>query len=686
MTGGLIQIASYGIHDIYLIGNPQITFFKTVYKRHCNFSMEYLEEFFNSDTNFGDQFSIILSKTGDLLHKSYLKIVIPQVLINKQQYGITDLNNNSFYNNFKTSYNTIITFINSINYNIIQPLYNFIKITNLKYSEINLKYNSLYNKINYTDQLLKIKQTQITFDNTFGIPLIILGQDIIDYKTNNIIHVKTPIYMTNILDFDKYFKLYIQSTSSNIVNDLKNLLYNYMIQLKIIKQNLSEQLTIYNKLYKIINRENINFAWVEYLGHQIINKIEIEIGGKIIDFTDSIRMNINLQLTSQIMHDETYNKLLGNIPELTTFNSNIKPSYILYIPLDFWYNKYSGLSIPLIFLRYHDVKINVKLNNLINCCYYEELNKNTNIEDIIKINSVSLILNYIYLDTDERKKFAQLSHEYLIDQTQVINYTDISTNNINFEIPFYNPVKQLLWIVRNKSNIQILKNFDYSASYYIDIYQFNNVLTFPIDLEKHRHDIVQIETVELNLSTFLKVGDQIQIMNSTYYSGVYTVLLIVNQYLYIDYSYYMNESYKNNYQLINNSSYARLDTYNGNTQAFIYKYIDSNPIQSTTLELNSVDLYKDRNSLYHNFVQAYQHNSRSPSYGLNSYSFALTPEEYQPNGFCNFNKLDLITMNLKLNQDYISTTNKKSLDILVYAHSYNILQFTYGKAKIIFNL
>jgi len=686
MTGGLIQIASYGIHDIYLIGNPQITFFKTVYRRHCNFSMEYLEEFFNSDTNFGDQFSIILSKTGDLLHKSYLKIVIPQVLINKQQYGITDLNNNLFYNNFKTSYNTIITFINSINYNIIQPLYNFIKITNLKYSEINLKYNSLYNKMNYINQLLKIKQIQITFDNTFGIPLIILGQDIINYKTNNIIQVKTPIYITNILDFDKYFKLYIQSTSSNIVNDLKNLLYNYVIQLKIIKQNLSEQLTIYNKIYKIINRENINFAWVEYLGHQIINKIEIEIGGKIIDFTDSIRMNINLQLTSQIMHDETYNKLLGNIPELTTFNSDIKPSYILYIPLDFWYNKYSGLSIPLIFLRYHDVKINVKLNNLINCCYYEELNKNTNIEDIIKINSVSLILNYIYLDTDERKKFAQLSHEYLIDQTQVINYTDITTNNINFEIPFYNPVKQLLWIVRNKSNIQILKNFDYSASYYVDIYQFNNVLTFPIYLEKHRYNIVQIETVELKLSTFLKVGDQIQIMNSIYYSGVYTVLLIVNQYLYIDYSYYMNESYINNYQFINNSSYARLDTYNGNTQAFIYKYVDSNPIQSTTLELNSVDLYKDRNSLYHNFVQPYQHNSRSPSYGLNSYSFALNPEEYQPNGFCNFNKLDLITMNLKLTSDYISTTNKKSLDILVYAHSYNILQFTYGKAKIIFNL
>ena len=55
MTGGLIQIASYGIQDIYLIGNPQITFFKTVYKKHCNFSMEYLEEFFSSNKGKKDE-------------------------------------------------------------------------------------------------------------------------------------------------------------------------------------------------------------------------------------------------------------------------------------------------------------------------------------------------------------------------------------------------------------------------------------------------------------------------------------------------------------------------------------------------------------------------------------------------------------------------------------------------------
>jgi hypothetical protein len=679
MAGGLIQIASYGIHDIYLIGNPQITFFKTVYKKHCNFSMEYLEELFNSNTNFGNEFSMTITKTGDLLHKLYLKIVIPQVLINKKTYGTLDIDNNTFYTQFNASYKKIIEYINSINYNIVQPLFNLIKITNIKYSEINQKYTSLYNKLNYSNLLSTINQIQISFDNSFSIPLIIQSTN------KNIIDVNIPILITNILDFNQYYTYYIKSNSITVLNDLNRLLLNYTTQLKIIKQNLHEQLIVYTKLHNTIQRENINFAWVEYLGHQIINRVELEIGGKLIDFTDAVRLNLNHQLTSKIMHEQTYNKLLGNVPELTTFNSDIKPSYIMYIPLEFWFAKYSGLSIPLIYLRYHDVKINVKLNNLINCCYFEQLNSNIFIEDIIKIDNVSLILNYIYLDTDERKKFAQLTHEYLIDQTQIINYTDISTNKINFEIPFYNPIKQLFWLARDTNNIKRLRYFDYSSSYYVDIYKFHKITLFPKSLSNYRKNIIQIETTEINLSTFLKIGDEISILNSIYYNGTYKVLLIDRQYIYIDFSYFIQESYINNYQLINNS-YVQLDTYIGNTQAFIYKVNNSNPISTSSLELNSISLFKDRDSLYNNFVQPYQHNSRSPSYGLNTYSFALQPEEHQPNGFCNFNKLDLITMYIKFDPQYISNTIIKKIDILVYAHSYNILQFTNGKAKIIFNL
>jgi hypothetical protein len=250
--------------------------------------------------------------------------------------------------------------INSINYNIIQPLYNFIKISNLKYSEINVKYVSLYNKINYANELSKINNIQITFDNSFRIPLLVQGTN--EY----IVKLNTSILIINILDFNQYYKSNIKLNSTTILNDINNLLFNYMTQLKIIKDNLYAQLTKYNNLYNIANRENINFAWVEYLGHQIINRIEVEIGGKIIDFTDAVRMNINYQLTSKIMHEITYNKLLGNVKELTTYNIDSKPSYTLLIPINFWFSKYSGLALPLIHLRYHEVRINVELNDLIN--------------------------------------------------------------------------------------------------------------------------------------------------------------------------------------------------------------------------------------------------------------------------------------------------------------------------------
>ena len=676
MTGGLLQIASHGIQDIFLIGNPQITFFKTVYKRYCNFSMEYLIETFNSDTNFGDEFSIVLSKSGDLLYRMYLQINIPQVLINKQQYGIPEQNNNLFYTQFLTSYNSIITFINLVNYYMIQPLYSFIRITNLKYAEINQKYRTLYNKMNYVNILSKINQIQIIFNKSFRIPLIIIDNN------NYVITLNTPLFVYRILDFNTYYQYYIKSSSTTIYNDINNLLFNYTEQLQIIKQNLNDQLTAFSNINNIINRENINFAWVNYLGHQIINKIELEIGGQIIDFTDAIRMNIHYQLTSKIMHEQTYDILLGNVKELTNYDSNIKPSYTMYIPLDFWHTKYSGLSIPLIYLRYHDVKINIKLNSLVKCCYYEQLNSNILIENLIKLDNVNLVLNYIYLDTDERKKFAQLTHEYLIDQTQIINYKNITTLSTNIELPFYNPVKQLFWIIRDNENIQRLKYFEYSCSYYVDIYQFNNVSPLVI---RYTKNIIQIETIELNLNKYLTIGDKITICNSIYYNGNYTVLYIDKQYLYIYYPNFMTETYHNNY-ILSNNTYTHTTIYNGNTQAYIYKYNDSNPIYTSTLQLNSIQIFDTRIALYNNFVQAYQHNSRSPLFGLNSYSFALNPEDQQPSGFCNFNKLDLVQMQLIFNPTFTNESNKKSLDILIYAHSYNILQFAYGKAKIIFNL
>ena len=73
-----MQLVAYGAQDIYLTGNPQITFFKVVYRRHTNFSMEAIEQTFNGSADFGKRVTCTVSRNGDLMHRVYLQVTIPK--------------------------------------------------------------------------------------------------------------------------------------------------------------------------------------------------------------------------------------------------------------------------------------------------------------------------------------------------------------------------------------------------------------------------------------------------------------------------------------------------------------------------------------------------------------------------------------------------------------------------------
>ena len=73
MGGGLMQLVAYGAQDIYLTGNPQITFFKVVYRRHTNFSTESIQQTFNGTVDFGNTVTATISRNGDLIHRCYLE-------------------------------------------------------------------------------------------------------------------------------------------------------------------------------------------------------------------------------------------------------------------------------------------------------------------------------------------------------------------------------------------------------------------------------------------------------------------------------------------------------------------------------------------------------------------------------------------------------------------------------------
>ena len=74
MGGGLMQLVAYGAQDIYLTGNPQITFFKVVYRRHTNFSMEAIEQTWNGSSVTNGRCTATISRNGDLVHRMYLEV------------------------------------------------------------------------------------------------------------------------------------------------------------------------------------------------------------------------------------------------------------------------------------------------------------------------------------------------------------------------------------------------------------------------------------------------------------------------------------------------------------------------------------------------------------------------------------------------------------------------------------
>ena len=270
MGGGLMQLVAYGAQDVYLTGNPQITFFKTIYRRYTNFSMESIRQTFSGTVGKAARVVATITRNGDLVYDCHLKVT--------------------------------------------------------------------------------------SSDNTTG---------------NN------P-------------------------------------------------------------------------GHNIIDNIEVEIGGQVIDKHYGHWMEAHAELTEQNqgydMTSAANSQIIGaNNDGLSPFQLTagaggflISGSALanLYVPLRFWFNRDVGLALPLIALQYHEVKINITFTNYFMGSTGSAGNNITGCE---------LWCNYIYLDTDERRRFAQVSHEYLIEQVQHAVYDVSSTVDKTLELHFNHPVKELIW-------------------------------------------------------------------------------------------------------------------------------------------------------------------------------------------------------------------------------------------------
>ena len=263
MGGGLMQLVAYGAQDVYLTGNPQITFWKVTYRRHTNFAMESIEQTFNGQADFGRRVTCTVSRNGDLAYRTYLQVTLPEINSSMASYA----------------------------------------------------------------------------------------------------------------------------------------------------------------------------RWLDFPGHQLVEDVEVEIGGQRIEKHYGDWMHIWCQLTLDKNQEKGYYKMVGNTTQLTFVTDpsfadvdgpcdsdaprqvcaprNALPETTLYVPLQFWFCSNPGLALPLIALQYHEVKINLDLRAIDECLW--AVSSLTTSSGELKAStaygqslvSASLYVDYIYLDTDERRRMAQ---------------------------------------------------------------------------------------------------------------------------------------------------------------------------------------------------------------------------------------------------------------------------------------
>lgn len=470
MGGGLMQLVAYGAQDVYLTANPQITFFKVVYRRHTNFAMESIEQVFNGAADFGRKVTATISRNGDMIHKTYLRVQLPTVTV----------------------------------------------------------------------------------------------------------------------------------------------------------------------------KPGATFRWLNWVGHILIDSVEIEIGGQRIDKHYGDWLHIWNELTQTAGHQLGYANMVGNVPQLINPITNAGsspisvPGEILYIPLEFWWNRNPGLALPLIAMQYHEVKINLELARATDCYWSAVTGPNSTLTTdlstaaviVPSLDSASLFVDYIYLDTDERRRFAQSAHEYLIEQVQFTG--DESTSQIynKVKLNFNHPTKALYWVIQPDDNVSESAPFGKQWFNYTD----------GLDLTYDPSFVYNSSSTDISVSGTSSAG--LPAIAAGGANGVYVPT-----------------------------------SFDGG----------ANPVSQALLQLNGHDRFSQRDGRYFSLVQPYQHHENVPSKGINLYSFAIRPEEHQPSGSCNFSRIDTATLNLTLSPSTVqktvsNVTSSRSAKIRVYALSYNVLRVMSGMA------
>ena len=451
--------------------------------------------------------------------------------------------------------------------------------------------------------------------------------------------------------------------------------------------------------------QGVYARWLDYIGEQLIAQVEVEIGGQRIDRQYGDWMHIWNQLTMSSEQQRGYFKMIGNTTQLTyitdpTFADvsgpcastggpnqvcaprKTLPETTLYIPLLFWFCRNPGLALPLIALQYHEVKINLDIRPIGECLWAVQtltgqIGSSTTTTMSLSaayqqsLVAASLYVDYIFLDTDERRKMAQNPHEYLFEQVQFTGDESVGSSSNKIKLNFNHPCKELIWVVQPDANVDYCSSLDSNGILYrtLGAQPFN--YTDSIDaLPNAIHAFGGPASVESS-NGFITASGLFQMPGSLEASGLTAV---GDQWGAIPFGDAANSSGS----LVSDAGVFVLSE-----TALDMHCWGENPVVTAKLQLNGQDRFSEREGSYFDVVQPFQHHTRAPDAGINVYSFALRPEEHQPSGSCNFSRIDNAVLQLVLSAPTVQGV--ATAKVRVYAVNYNVLRVMSGMAGVAYS-
>lgn len=384
-------------------------------------------------------------------------------------------------------------------------------------------------------------------------------------------------------------------------------------------------------------------CWCPRVGFALLKYLELRVGGTPCEKQDgSIWYNVRYELERDLNKVEAMDEMIGDTAALTVPGEGT-PVHTLWIPLNFYCCRVDGLAIPLVATQYHDTQVEIEFNSLDKLVCGRNAASATG-----SMLSCSLFADYTYLGNIERNKFAESSHEYLIEQVQTNNGESVNSQSQKFRIDFNHPNKALNIVVQQDKFVSNKKFLAWNPKNHDKMIQ---------DATKR----AALAYGTLDTATGKYTGGSIadaDLKAAITAAGVAGVDISGGALLDIDACIITGTPLDERYvsmtiaewdALVTNAvtratvgdGAASLDvTVNDWSNFGMFLNRKGNPVSEILIQLNNSERLSKRDSNYYTYVQAVQCFNAGPSTPINSYSFALNALAYQPSGACNMSRID----------------------------------------------